>query len=183
MLSGKRIALRALEREDLKLIHRWQNDEEVMRLARGMPDNLISTEALATEFEKNLKGDDADTRRLGIEERSSGKLIGWCSISLNTWAKRHTSADIGLAIGEKDRWRRGYGTEVVALLLKETFEQLNLHRVGWWTYGENAGSIALAKKLGFKEEARLRENSFFDNQFHDTVVLGLLKHEYDLSRK
>src|SRR6266705_2652332 len=139
MLTGKWIVLRALERDDLKLIHKWQNDEEVMRLARSQPDHAISMEALA--------------------------------------------ADIGLAIGEKDRWRKGYGTEVVSLLLKAAFEQLNLHRAGWWTYAENKASIALAEKMGFKEEGRLRENVFFDNSFHDTVVLGLLKNEYDRSQK
>ena len=183
MLRGKRILLRALEREDLKLIHKWQNDEEVMRLARSQPDHAISMEALAAELEKNLKGEDATTRRFGIEEKSSEKLIGWCSISYSSWAKRYTSADIGLAIGEKDRWRKGYGTEIVSLLLKEAFEQLNLHRAGWWTYAENKASIALAEKMGFKEEGRLRENVFFDNSFHDTVVLGLLKNEYDRSQK
>jgi len=67
--------------------------------------------------------------------------------------------------------------------LKEAFEQLNLHRAGGWTYAENKASIALAEKMGFKEEGRLRENVFFDNSFHDTVVLGLLKNEYDSSHK
>jgi RimJ/RimL family protein N-acetyltransferase len=181
MLTGKHVTLRALEREDLKLIHKWQNDEEVMRLARSQPDHAISMEALAAQLEKNLKDEDPTTRRFGIEETSNGKLIGWCSISYNSWAKRYTSADIGLAIGEKDRWQKGYGTEAVSLMLKECFEQLNLHRVSWWTYSENKASIALAKKMGFKEEGRLRENVFFDNTFHDTVVLGLLKNEYDKS--
>jgi RimJ/RimL family protein N-acetyltransferase len=37
--------------------------------------------------------------------------------------------------------------------------------------------------MGFKEEGRLRENVFFDNQFHDTVVLGLLKSEFEKSRR
>jgi len=37
--------------------------------------------------------------------------------------------------------------------------------------------------MGFKEEGRLRENVFLDNSFHDTVVLGLLKNEYDRSQK
>jgi len=34
MLSGKKVVLRALEREDLIVLHKWQNDEEIMRLAR-----------------------------------------------------------------------------------------------------------------------------------------------------
>jgi len=35
MLTGKRILLRALEREDLKLIHKWENGGEVMGLGRS----------------------------------------------------------------------------------------------------------------------------------------------------
>jgi RimJ/RimL family protein N-acetyltransferase len=183
LLSSKRIVLRAIEREDVKLIHKWQNDEEVMRLARSQPDHVISMEALSAELDKQIKGEDPTVRRYGIEEKSSGKLIGWCSIRLNSWAGRYTSAEVGLAIGERGRMRKGYGTEVTGLLLKECFEQLSLHRVGWWTYDENEGSIVLAKKMGFKEEGRLRENVFFDNQFHDTVVLGLLKSEFEKSRR
>jgi len=68
MLTGKWVVLRALERDDLKLIHKWQNDEEVMRLARSQPDHAISMEALAAELEKNLKGEDATTRRFGIPD-------------------------------------------------------------------------------------------------------------------
>ena len=181
MLTGKRVVLRAVEREDLKLIHKWQNDEEVMRLSRSQPDHAISMEALAADYEKTLKGEDPTVRRFSIEEKSTGKLVGMCSISFNSWARRYTSADIGLMIGEKDKWRKGYGTEVTRLLLKECFEQLSLHRVGWWTYGDHKASIALAKKMGFREEGKLRENSFFDNKFHDTVVLGLLKSDYEKS--
>lgn len=178
MLTGNLVVLRALERDDLKLIHNWQNDEEVMRLSRSQPDHSVSMEALAAEFEKNLKGEDSDTRRFGIVEKSSGKLIGWCSISLNRWARRFTTADVGLCIGEKDRWLKGYGTDVVGLLLKEAFEQLDLHRLVWWTHSDNKGSIALARKMGFSEEGRLRENVFFDNKFHDSLVFGLLKEDY-----
>ncbi len=142
MLTGKRIILRAPEREDLKSFHKWQNDEEIMTLARSMPDHVKSMVSIEAEMEKDL-------------------------------------TDLGLCIGEKDKWGKGYGTEVTKLLLEEAFEQLNLHKVGWWTFAENKASIALAKKLGFKEEGRLQDQVFFNNQFHDSVVLGLLKSQYD----
>lgn len=182
MLTGKNVLLRAFEREDLKLVHRWQNDEDVMRLARSSPDHTISREALEVRYEKAIKGDDLTEREFIIEERSTEKPIGWAGITIHRWNRRSTSADIGLAIGEKDRWRKGYGTEVVGLLLREAFEQLNLHRVGWWTFAENAASLALAKKIGFREEGRIRDSVYFDNRFHDSIVLGLLKEEYDTGK-
>jgi RimJ/RimL family protein N-acetyltransferase len=87
-----------------------------------------------------------------------------------------------LALGEKTAWNKGYGTETAGLLLDEVFRQLNLHRAEWWTFLENNVSVQLAKKLGFKEEARLRDAVFFDNRYHDLVVLGLLKQEFESIR-
>src|SRR5207253_10944282 len=43
LLSGTLVALRALEREDLTVLHKWQNDEEIMRLARSFPEDRKST--------------------------------------------------------------------------------------------------------------------------------------------
>jgi diamine N-acetyltransferase len=182
MLTGKHVFLRALEREDLKPLHKWQNDEEVMELARSQPDLVKSMASLETELEKALKGEDTEMRRYMIDEKSSGKPIGWCSIRFHTWTGKHHNADLGLCIGEKDKWGKGYGTEATQLLLRESFEQLNLNKVGWWTFAENKGSIALAKKLGFKEEGRLKEQVFFNNQWHDSVIFGLLKSQYESLR-
>lgn len=181
VLKGKRIVLRAVEREDLKLLHKWQNDEEVMRLARSYPDNMTSMEALQAEYEKVLKGEDQEKQVFIIEERASAKPIGWASI--RHWGRKPVGADIGLAIGEKRFWRKGYGTEVTQLLQHEVFEQLGMHRAEWWTNSDNKGSLAIAKKMGFKVEGRLRDAVFFDNRFHDIIVLGLLKEEYEARKK
>ena len=183
MLTGKKVVLRAFEREDLKHLHRWQNDEELMRLARSWPDHAISTEAVQARYEKAVTGDEGEDRYYMIQEKDGGGPVGWATLTINRWTRRVLDADLGIAIGEKDRWSKGYGTEVVALLLREAFEQLNLHRVGWWTNSDNAASLALAKKMGFQEEGRLRDALFFDNRYHDGVVLSILRDEYDRGKK
>jgi len=179
LLTGKKVVLRAFERDDLKLLHKWENDEEIMRLARSSPDHAISMVALEAKYDKVLRGEDFAERAYIIEDKATKKSLGWASISIHQWTRRATTADVGLAIGEKGFWQKGYGTEVTELLLKEAFEQLNLHRVGWWTFADNTASIALAKKMGFKEEGRVRDSVFFDNKYHDSVVLGILKEEYE----
>src|SRR5438128_12527359 len=115
-------------------------------------------------------------------KKSRGKSIGWSSIRFHTWARRYHNADLGLCIGEKDKWGKGYGTEVTKLLLEEPFEQLNLHQVGWWTFAENNASIALANRLGFNGEVRLQHQGSFNDQFHDSFVPGLLNRQIDKPR-
>jgi len=153
-----------------------------MRLARSFPDHVISKEALEAEFAKELKGENTGRRAYIIEEKSSNKPIGWATIRIQGFQRRNTTADVGLALGEKIAWGKRYGTETAKLLLDEVFRQLNLHRAEWWTFAETKVSIQLAKKLGFKEEARLRDAVFFDNRYHDLVVLGLLKQEFESIR-
>jgi len=56
LLTGETILLRSFERDDLKHLHRWQNDEDIMRLARSFPDHTISREALESRYEKAING-------------------------------------------------------------------------------------------------------------------------------
>ncbi len=97
MLSGTLVALRALEREDLTVMHKWQNDEEIMRLARSFPDHVISKEALEAEFARELKGEDTGRRAYIIEEKSTRKPVGWATIRIHQFQRRMTTADVGLA--------------------------------------------------------------------------------------
>src|SRR5207237_10602262 len=112
MLTGKRIILRAPEREDLKSFHKWQNDEEVMMLARSMPDHVKSMVSIEAEMEKDLKGEDPEVRRYMMQEKSRGKAIGWSSIRFHTWARRHHNDDLGLCIEDKAIWGKEYVTAV-----------------------------------------------------------------------
>src|SRR5437660_1211066 len=100
VLTGTLVALRAFERDDMKLLHEWQNDEELMRLARSFPDHTISMEAVLARYDKAVKGESFADRDYIIQEKSSGKPIGWGGISIHQWTRRATAGDIGLAIAE-----------------------------------------------------------------------------------
>src|SRR2546429_7286668 len=142
VLTGKLVALRAFERDDMKLLHEWQNDEELMRLARSSPDHTISMEAVIARYDKAVKGESFADRDYIIQEKSSGKPIGWGGISIHQWTRRATAGDIGLPIAEKAYPAKGLRTEVLRLLLAEAFQQLDLHRLRWWTYAETEGRLA-----------------------------------------
>src|SRR2546429_9478535 len=104
MLTGKRIILRAPEREDLKSFHKWQNDEEVMTLARSMTDHVKSMVSIEAEMEKDLKGEDPEVRRYMIQEKSSGEAIGWYSIRFHTGLADTTTRTLGSALARRANW-------------------------------------------------------------------------------
>lgn len=69
--------MRGLERDDLKLMHEWLNNEEVMEWARSQPDNIASMESVEKEFERDLKDENPHRRTFIIVEKKTGKSVGW----------------------------------------------------------------------------------------------------------
>ncbi len=177
MIQGKEVFLRALEREDLKLLHEMQNDEEVMQWARSRPDHMVTMEALEKEYEDELKGENVLRKTFAIVHRKSGRVIGWAS--LRWWRPFHTTADFGIAIGDKGFRGKGIGTEVTRLLTELAFEQYNIHKVELFTRPDNQAMIRSAEKSGFRVEGKIRETVYFNGKYHDGVLMGVLREEFE----
>lgn len=171
MLRGERVVLRALEREDLPRCHKWFNDEEVTRyLRRGDPRSMDEEERW---FEKQ----DADKSNLvfGIEDEN-GNLIG--DIGLHNIDFRNGTAELGIVIGEKDKWDRGYGSEAIRVLLRYAFEELRLYHVEASVFVENRRSIRCLEKCGFVKEGVRRGLFFRSGKHHDAILFGILRVEF-----
>jgi diamine N-acetyltransferase len=177
MIEGERVRLRKVEKTDLPLLHKWLNDTDVMAWARFSPDHMVSLSALEKDFEKELAGEDAERTHFFIEERSSGKPIGWCV--MRTWDRKHVSANVGIGLGEKEYWSKGFGTEAVRLLLAIVFDHQGWHRADLWTLAENERAIRSAQKAGFRKEGLEREGAYHSGAYHDVVQMGQLKSEWD----
>jgi RimJ/RimL family protein N-acetyltransferase len=175
MLYGKRIRLRGNERNDLPKFVEWLNDPQVRRyLLMSMPISQASEEQW---FENMLKRP-PEEQSLGIEIKDGDgwRLIGNCGIFDINWRTR--SAEVGLFIGDKSCWNKGYGTEVMRLLLRHCFETLNLNRIFLHVDPENLGGIQAYLKAGFIQEARLRESVFRAGKYCDDLVMSVLRSEW-----
>ncbi len=175
MLQGKLVYLRGLERGDLKLLHKMQNDEEVMEWARFRPDHTVSMEALEKEYDEELKGNSPTRRTFAVVHKKTGKVTGWCSI--RWWRPFATSADVGLALTKEFRGK-GIGAEVTRLLTELAFDQYNMHKVELFTRADNRAMIRSAQKNGFKVEGTARETLYFNGEFRDGVMMGVLRGEF-----
>ncbi|MBU4314632.1 MAG: GNAT family N-acetyltransferase, partial [Actinobacteria bacterium] len=122
-LIGKRVYLRAIEKEDLIHIRKWSNDPEIRRLT-GEVTSMSQVDA-----DKFLERAYSDNTRewFVIVIKENDRVIGEAGLLRMFHAWRTT--DISIIIGEKDAWGKGYGTEAILLLIDYAFRRLNFHRV------------------------------------------------------
>jgi RimJ/RimL family protein N-acetyltransferase len=175
MLKGKSVLLRPVKRLDISYFLKWFNDPEVLQYLELY---LPMTEMSEEKFIEELGTTRAKSDVLFVIEAIKGvstKPIGNCSLH-EVDSKDH-KAIFGMVIGEKDYWSKGYGTEAARLLIDYGFQQLNLHRISSGAIAFNERSIKLHKKVGFREEGRLREAYFKNGRYHDLVLFGILREE------
>jgi RimJ/RimL family protein N-acetyltransferase len=176
VIIGKQVMLRALERDDLKLMHKWLNDAEIMEWARSKPDNTASMENVDKEFEQDVKGENPHRRTFIVVEKKTGKAVGWAMI--RWWRLFSTTADLGLVIAEKHLRGKGLGTEATRLLVDVAFNQYNMHKAEVFTRADNKAAVRAVTKCGFKIEGRHRDEVYFNGKYWDGLTLGLLRSEY-----
>ncbi|SET64388.1 Protein N-acetyltransferase, RimJ/RimL family [Salinibacillus kushneri] len=180
MLKGKRIELRPVTKSDLVNQYKWRNDEEFAYLASGSNFYLYNNtplETLEAFYEKNLTSvNEQDGCVFSVYTLEDCKHIGKCDYRDVNMVTR--TATIGLSIGEKDYWNKGYGTDILKVLIRHLFYNLNLRRIQLDTWSGNERAIRAYQKCGFRIEGRLKENEYVDGHYYDTVIMGLLRSEY-----
>jgi RimJ/RimL family protein N-acetyltransferase len=174
MLEGSKVLLRAIDRDAVEPNYRWINDREVTRfLAIGYP----VSRAYEAQFLERASGQNSFSGvHLAIETKD-GVYIG--NVGLHDANVEHRTATLGIVIGEKDYWANGYGRDAIITLLRFGFEEMNLNRVSLHVFDFNERAIACYKKCGFEIEGRLRENYYGEGSYHDVIVMGVLRDEFD----
>jgi len=88
-------------------------------------------------------------------------------------------AEIGIMLGEKTWWNKGYGTETMRTMLRHGFETLNLHRIWLQVYANNKRGIRAYEKAGFRHEGIYREGHYQAGKYHDVLLMSVLRQEWD----
>ncbi len=175
-LIGTKVYLRPLEREDAPHLVPWFNDPEVTRtLLIYRPVSLRAEE----EFLEKIYQSEHDLV-LGIVVKATDKLIGAAGLKQIDFKNRH--AGLGISIGDKVEWGKGYGTEATQLLVRHAFETLNLNRVWLYVYEHNERGIRTYEKVGFKREGLLRQETYCEGRYWDTIVMAILREEWLISK-
>lgn len=100
------------------------------------------------------------------------------NVSLFSIDQRSRQAELGIAIGDKAYWGKGYGPAAMSLLLDYGFGELNLHRIYLQVLDDNQRAIRSYERLGFTHEGARREAFYRQGAYHDDVQMSMLAHEW-----
>jgi RimJ/RimL family protein N-acetyltransferase len=175
---GRAVRLRRVEHDDLPRFAAWLNDPEVREgLAMVYPVSVAGEEQW---FEAMQRREPAE-QQFAIDALSGGGgavlHIGILGFRVVDWKNSH--AELGIFIGDKAFWGRGFGTDAVRTLVAWAFDELNMHRVWLKVFEDNRRAIRAYEKVGFRHEGRLREERFHAGRYSDTLVMGLLRTEFE----
>jgi len=167
------LGVRPLETEDATELHALieANREH---LARWLPwaagQDRNGTERFIAEAEGQFARDDGFQAKIAPE----GEIVGVVGFHAIDWINRNTSLGYWLAA---DAQGKGTMTTVVSSLLDHVFYEWELHRLEIHCAPGNARSRAIPERLGFRQEACLRETELIGGRYLDSVVYGLLEGE------
>jgi len=173
------VRFRPVEREDLKLLHGWENDFLVIMYSRGRPLTFVSMAELEKRYEEWTK--DEKHVHFIVEKVESSEAIGTARLEHHDWGGVKTII-IGTYIGQKELWGKGLGKQIYLGLLEMAFNQLNADRCEAWSIGYNLRSHKALEACGFKKAGVMRQVAFVNGRKWDDYGFDMLREEYSEQR-
>ena len=173
MLTGERVVLRPIERGDQKRLWELVGDFEVSVLSSNGPVGPRSF----TEFEAEYEERDAEAKRKAFYFviELDGEMVGECGLHAIDHFNRR--CELGIGIG-REYWGKGLGQDAVRTLVDYAFEHLNMNRVGLCVLADDSRAVGAYRKAGFVEEGRRRQHAWVRGEYHDELVMSVLREEW-----
>jgi RimJ/RimL family protein N-acetyltransferase len=155
---------------------RWQRDTEFIRLADSDPAHLTSEKKIREWFDQQAEaGPKLERYLFWVRTLAEDRCIG----SLGIWVDLvHGQAWVGLGIGEREFWSKGYGTDMMKLCQRYVFEELGVQRLSLGLFGYNPRALRSYEKCGFRLEGRTRQDLLREGKRYDSLWMGILREEW-----
>jgi RimJ/RimL family protein N-acetyltransferase len=173
MIKGEKIYLTELDWANSEIIRGWLNDPEINKYL-FVGHTPITQEEERQYFEAQAAS--PDRRTFEIHAAEDGRYLG--NVGLKGIHPVHRHAELGLAIGRKEDWGKGFGADAIVTCLRYGFDTLGLHTIKIRAHEDHARALDLYRRLGFVDVGRERETVFQHGRFADYVVLDMLDTEF-----
>jgi RimJ/RimL family protein N-acetyltransferase len=118
-----------------------------------------------TDYVKSVSGSSQDYF-YGIY---TNEHIGNIKLHVNM---HHNLGDIGIIIGDKQQWGKGYATEAIKLLTEHGFDKIGLHKISAGIYANNPGSIKAFHAAGYEVEGRHKQTYLCNGEYVDEIMVS-----------
>ncbi len=169
-LEGDLCYLSPINPDDAERYTRWLNDPEVA------VNLTVFSSMITLNGEREILEKLSKEYVFAIVDKEIDEPIGNCGLQKLDFVNR--TCEVGIFIGEKDYWGKGYGTEAMRLLLDFAFGILGLENVMLEVYEYNRRAISSYKKCGFKEIGRRRGAKFVAGKRYDIIFMDILRDEF-----
>ncbi|TAK27181.1 MAG: N-acetyltransferase [Chloroflexota bacterium] len=150
MIKFGKVVLRKKRREDAAKDYAWRKDPEIARYDATVPLGMSFGEFLSN-YDLELQSNGYRRQRYAIET-TDGNHIG--NITYYNIDLQRKEAELGIVIGERAYWGRGYGSDAVLGLLSHIFSNTPIERVYLRTLDWNTRARRAFAHCGFKEMDR-----------------------------
>lgn len=169
-IIGKKCYLSPIDIEDAEIYTVWLNDQEVV-------DNLtLASSVITVNEEKEILKKLSKEHNYAIIDTETNRLIG--NIGFMDIDHLHNTAELGIFIGDKDYWGKGYGQEAIVLLLDYAYKKLNLNNILLRVYSFNERAIACYNKVGFKKIGEIRQGIIKNRTYYNIILMDILPEEF-----
>lgn len=167
MLIGQKIVLREKRLEDAANDYAWRCDAGLC-LLDAVPVLDMPYAEYVGYYADELRHPNRRRRKFAIESIADGKHIGNCMYYDIDEGRQQ--AELGIVIGDRDYWGRGFGADTVETLVRHIFDDTNIDRVHLKTLEWNARAQRCFRKCGFVPCGRSCR------QGHDFLLMELFRH-------
>jgi RimJ/RimL family protein N-acetyltransferase len=171
LLEGKLVNLRIMEKEDVAFSTKWINEGiygeygPILQLSRAQEEKY---------FENPPPIEVAIQPTGFIIEKKDGTKIGMTGYLT---VQPYRVIEIGYWLLPKEKGK-GYGTEVVQIMVDYLFLSKDTRRVQATTHIENLVSQKVLEKVGFKKEGIMRKTLFIRGKWADQILYSILREEW-----
>ena len=179
LIRGDKVFLRPAEKDDLTTFVRWFADADMSSL---LGNRAPFSEAMEEQwFNRMLESWGKDHYNFVMCRLEDALPFG--TISLMRIDRDNGSAGVGIAIGEKSLWGKGYGTDAMNALLDFGFGEVRLERIWLDVYDFNKRARRSYEKSGFVVEGIQRHAHYSEGRYRDVLLMSILRDDWQAQER
>lgn len=183
--ESRGIRLRHVEVSDLDALRAWWQPDQDWHLSDGPYNRKLTPPEvdqwigrLKASIDDGLLRSDVPVHRVIIVRAESPDVVAGM-VSWHWEAEESDWRRMGVTVYDPALRERGIGTEAMRIWTDYLFATTQVVRLDYSTWSGNAGMLGVGRRLGFTEEARFRDAREVRGSRYDSVVMGVLRGEWE----